>query len=258
MIHDRTEHFLKIRQTPSRGYSPLTISPVTRLLEALDTSIQQLENRMEMFTLPNFGSREKKHREIADLKERIQHMAKEIEAGARAFVCAEHAVQEAVQLHIFGQLQLQLTKFKRLEQMQLYSPPAKVSDGGFCCTQLEGHGTEGAVALETLERANNIKTCIYNVTSTLIQLKMALKAQTGLIDTIDSCFEKSNMYLERANDEIERLPGRYCGFKDYIIYVLLYVICVLLVLIFVKNYKGRITWIDHPSLIFKKGSGGMI
>lgn len=254
MIQNKTEYFLKMRKTSTTSYISLNVDSQIKLLGLLDVSIQQLENRMEMSTLPNFGCGQKKNREITDLKERIQQMAQEIENEAGLFVCEEKTVQSAVKQYIFNKLHTELMKFKSLQQKQLYNEPQQTQDGaGFCCTYLEEPDAEGLLALETVQKTNSIRQSIQKLTNTLTQLKIALKAQTGLIDTIDSYFEKSAIYLDKANKEIEKLPGRYCGFKDYIIYGLLYIICILIVLIFVKNYKKKLSWPDFSVIMPRTG-----
>jgi len=262
MIQDKTQYFLKIRQTPCPPYSPLTIAPVAGLLDILHSSIQQLESRTEsLSTLPNFGSRDKKLREIASIKDNINLLTRDIEDAARLFQCPQASVQDAVQYHIFSRLQLLLTRFRNLEQKQLMHKSGTplmhktntpyLEDTPPETPYIENSTTQEELEVEASHRTNSIKASICNITTSLIQLKMALKAQTGLIDTIDCCFEKSSIYLDKANSEIEKLPGRF-GVKDYIIYALLYVICVLIVLIFIKRYKGRIAWDNNSGLVFIK------
>ncbi|ELA42493.1 uncharacterized protein VICG_00592 [Vittaforma corneae ATCC 50505] len=258
MIQNKTEYFLKIRQKPTKSYACISIHPILNQLVALGSCILQLENKMEMSTLPNFGSKEKKYREINDLKGRVQTLVKEIEQNVKSFNCEEKNIVESVQQYLLNNLRIYLAKFRNFEQKSLCKSDKTIQNFNIAQSSnhsfdyLEALNPETIILQETIQRSNNIKTSIFNVTNTLIQLKMALKSQTCLIDTIDSCFDKSNMYLEQANKEIEKIPGNYCGFKDYVIYTLLYIICILLVLLFIKIYKNKIPWVENPQIIFKQ------
>ena len=56
---------------------------------------------------------------------------------------------------------------------------------------------------------------------------------------IDFYFDKSNAYLNEANKEIDQIPSKITKYKDWIIFFLLYIICLLLVMILVKTYMHR-------------------
>lgn len=248
MIQNKTEYFLKIRQTPTRNRDSLVMCPIKTQLISLGTCIAHLENKMEMCMLPDFGSKDRKYREIQELKEKIHQLAKAIELEAKTFSCEDKTVQKEVQRHLLDNLRLHLTKFSSIDQKLILRktidpPKPEMWAGG-----LQEVDSEALLVQESIERNQSIKASVYSVTNTLIQLKTALKSQTSLIDTIDSYFDKSNVYLERANKEIERLPGNYCSFKDYAIYGLLYLICILLLMIFVKAHKNKLPWFDSPRI----------
>lgn len=243
MILNKTEYFLKIRKNTFKPYNELSIAPIKSLLLNLASLISQLENKIEINTLPNFGSKEKKIREIENLRERIQKLGKEIEKEVKEFNCNETMIKEDVQHYLLTNLSKLLSKFKNQAHINAFD---QINNDQHPCdiNFLEDQ--------ETIQRNNNIKTTICNVTNTLVQLKMALKAQTNLIDTIDGCFDRSNLNLEKANKEIEKIPEKYCGFKDYIIYLLLYTICILLILIFIKSNKNFINSILKRKVIITK------
>ncbi|KAM0681224.1 hypothetical protein GINT2_000422 [Glugoides intestinalis] len=227
MIQDKTQYFFKIKKTPAVPRQCLSIDNIKPKISSLKLCISQLDNKLEFSTLPGFSSKEKKYREITDLRSRIDELSKEIEHETRDFNCEDKIIADAVQKYLFARLTACLSRLRAFQQRALCQTEEIIRKPDF----------EFEMMQETIQRNNTIKASIFNLTNTLIQLKVALKSQTGIIDTIDSCFESSNMFLAQANKEIEKLPSRYCGFKDYIIYFELYIICILLSFIIIRLYS---------------------
>jgi hypothetical protein len=182
MIHDKTEYFMKIRQKPCEIYTILSTNSIKTSLLNLGSSISQLENKIEMNTLPNFGSKEKKAKEIMELKEKIKGIVEEIERDIGYIKCEDIKIKETVQQYYLEKLKAYITKYRRFEQKMLIKNE-EIKDN--CIND----NNETMMLQETVQRNNQIKSSIYGVTNTLIQLKTALKAQTSLIDTIDGYFE---------------------------------------------------------------------
>lgn len=201
-------------------------------METLSSTILLLGNKIELLSLPDFGSRAKKYAEIQALRNKIQTLAQEIEKEVSSFICDDTDVTNTIKQYFINKLRLMLIEYKNLDQKK----PVSIDEP---CTETKTQMIYDVEQMqESVERSATIKTSVFNLTNTLIQLKIALKNQSASIDTIDTFFDKSNEYLKQANKEIEKIPERYCGFKDYIIYTLLYTICILLCMILIKTYKG--------------------
>lgn len=238
MFQDKTDYFLKIRQTPTKSFQPIPIDNIKSSIEALGSSISLLENKLQLISLPDFGSRVKKYAEIELLRNKIQTSVQEIEKDVMSFYCEDLSITDTIKQYFINKLRVVLIEYKNLEKNK---PESSISDDSK--TEIEKsiqiYNPNDVQLQESVERNTTIKTNIFNLTNTLIQLKIALKAQSTSMDTIDMFFDKSNEYLKQANKEIEKIPERYCGFKDYIIYVLLYTICILLCMILIKTYKAK-------------------
>lgn len=229
MLENKTPYFLKLRNTPTMFLPILTIEPITEKLEALNINVLALDRKLEKNSLPSFDSKISKQKEIFDLRNEIQKLIKETENEINSFSTFEPHITESIRLYLFNSLRTILTNYKSAEQKNLVQVDQSI--------KTYDYGNE--MMQETMQRSSNIKTNILNITNTLIQLKMALKAQSLMIDSIDYYFDKSNMYLIKANQQIEHIPGKITKFKDYIIYTLLYIICVLLMMILIKTYTHR-------------------
>lgn len=229
MLENKTPYFLKLRNTPTMFLPILTIEPITEKLEALNINVLALDRKLEKNSLPSFDSKISKQKEIFDLRNEIQKLVKETENEINSFSTFEPHITESIRLYLFNSLRTILTNYKSAEQKNLVQVDQSI--------KTYDYGNE--MMQETMQRSSNIKTNILNITNTLIQLKMALKAQSLMIDSIDYYFDKSNMYLIKANQQIEHIPGKITKFKDYIIYTLLYIICVLLMMILIKTYTHR-------------------
>lgn len=234
MIQDKTAYFISLRKSPHQPSKLLSIDAIKSKLVSLNNSLALLENKLELSSLPDFGSRIRKMKEITDIRSAIEQTAKSIEQETKEFHCQDNKIQEAVQSYLLSMLSTSLSRFRASQQKSLTPEDEKYENNIGGNTDFEWE-----MAQETQQRNQSIKTSIFNITNTLVQLKLALKNQTGQIDSIDRCFEKTNVFLEQANKEIEKIPGRYCGFKDKIIYGLLYVICILLSMIIIKIYRKQ-------------------
>lgn len=237
MIVNKTSHFMKIRQQPPKEFIPsFSTGHLRDSLKALNIEIASFGNKLERSTLPSFNSRERRSKEIKDARERIEGKIKEIDAEIRGLNVPEKAVAESAQQYFLDALKKLLVAYRGIEQKSLEVPEPW---GGSVQHPEYSNDVEECMAQELLSRNAAIKSSIFSLSNTIVQLKTTLKSQTSAIDTIDFYFDKANTYLEEANKEIGRIPGKYTSFKDMVIYCLLYLICILLCLVLVKAYKSR-------------------
>lgn len=237
MIVNKTLHFMKIRLQPPKEFIPnLSTDRLRSDLKTLSIEVASFSNKLERSILPSFNSRERKSKEIRDARERIEGRIKEIDKEIREITAPDRVIVEEVQHYFLAALKKLLIFYRDIEQKSLEMPESY--DG---CIQHPEYcnDAEECMAQELLSRNAAIKSSIFSLSNTILQLKTTLKSQTSVIDTIDFYFDKANAYLEEANREIGRIPGKYTSFKDMVIYCLLYLICILLCLVLVKAYKSK-------------------
>lgn len=237
MIVNKTLHFIKIRQSPLKEFVPdLSVDHLKNNLKALSAEITSFSSKLERSTLPSFNSKERKSKEIKDARERIENRIKEIDKEVKSLAIPEKVIVEKVQHYFLSSLKKLLVLYRGIEQKSL-----EVSETAHNSSQqpVYNNDAEESMAQNLLSRNAAIRSSIFNLSNTIVQLKMVLKNQTSMIDTIDLYFDKANVYLEEANKEIGKMPGKYAGIKDMIIYFLLYLTCILLCLVLVKAYKNK-------------------
>lgn len=229
MIQDKTTYFMNLRKTPSSFTSTITINPILLKLEVLNNKVTLLNKKLERNSLPSFDSKIVKQKEIAELRGEIQNLSNESEEEINSFSITNKCIANSIRMYLLNNFRQILSNYKLAEQKNLVQVDESIKSYEF--------GDE--LIQETVQRSNNIKANILNLTNTLIQLKMALKSQSTMIDSIDHYFDQANEYLRQANKQIAKIPEKYTRFKDWIIYFLTYVICVLLSMILVKTYLHR-------------------
>lgn len=233
---NKTLHFIKIRQSPSKEFTPgLSAGRLRDNLKALSAEIASFNSKLERSTLPSFGSKERRSKEIKDARERIESKIREIDREVKELVIPEKIIIEKVHHYFLVILKKLLILYRSIEQKGL-----EMSESA-CSSQqpVYNNDAEECMAQDFVSRNAAIRSSIFNLSNAIVQLKMVLKNQTSMIDTIDFYFDKANVYLEEANREIGRIPGKYTSLKDMAIYCLLYLICILLCMVLVKVYKSK-------------------
>lgn len=240
MIIDKTAYFIQMRNLDTSVESRiLQFDDLRRNIKHLENDTLNFKLDLERNSLPNFHLKEKKLCGIKILKESIETRIKDITIEAKNIRLQDKSLTKFIQNYFINDLRKLIIIYKDYESKDIINNQAipEVSNSIFV------DNTEAFLKQEKMKKNSNIKSSILTLGNSINQLKLIVKSQSSLIDTIDSYFEKSNLYLEEANKEVEKIPRLYTGLKNYTIYFLLYLICVLLCIILVKsyNFKGKKT-----------------
>lgn len=235
MIENKTSHFLALRTTPTITINLLTIDPILQKLEILNSKVGLLNKKLERNSLPSFDSKVSRQKEITDLRTEIQNISRETEYDINSLPILNQRIASSIRMYLQKNFKLILSNYKSAEQKNLIQVDESIKSYEYDTEMIQ----------ETVLRSNSIKSNIMSITNTLLQLKAALKTQSMMIDSIDQYFDQSNAYIKQANKHIAHIPEKYTKFKDWIIYFLIYVICILLSMILVKTYL-------HRDLTYKK------
>lgn len=232
MIINKTIYFYKIRQYKASSVEFVSTDDIRNNITLLNVEISNLRKKLNKNSLPSFNSREKRFKEIETQKEIVNKLIENIDLEIKKFKVSEKRITVSVQSYFMTILKRIIIVYRNIQQdslrkCEIYN---EYDDDDF--------RENGAVQYATI-RSNNIRKSIFNLTNTLLELKMAIKSQNSLIDRIDFYFDKSNFYLDEANKEISKIPGNYTGTKDMIIYFLLYLVCVLLFLVLIKISRAQ-------------------
>lgn len=234
MLINKSIYFHKLRQKKQSEVVFTTVLPIRDAIDKLNTEIAALQKKLNKHSLPSFNSREKKFKEIETQKETINSTIGEIEQMIRAVSFAEKRMVIAIQSYFFNTLKRVILLYRTIQQESLTK-----------CEMYNEYKADDTIYEDenllqmTIHRTSQIRQNIFNLTNTLLELKMILKNQSMAIDRIDFFFDRSNFYLEEANREIEKMPGNFTKYKDFIIYCLIYLICILLVLVLIKIAREK-------------------
>lgn len=236
MILEKTANYMQLRNRPT--YVPLkelSVSGLRRKLKELSLEIGIYNQKLEKINLPSFINRNRKSKDIKAQKEKIEMVFTELNKEILGINISEMLVQSVVQEYFLGLLKRNKILFKSYEQKEFFLLESKHQE----TNEETLENVEEFLVQDNFNKSSQIKFSLLNLTNTIMQLKILLKSQLSLIDTIDLYFDKSNVYLEEANLQIEKIPKKYTKFKDAIIYTLLYLISVLLIIILIKVYHAK-------------------
>lgn len=235
MIINKSIYFHKLRQKKCPEISFYTVQPIRDDIDNLNIEISLLQKKINRQALPSFDSREKKLKDLEAHKAAINTLIKNIEFRVKEIDFVEKRLVSSIQSHFFTILKRIVLLYRTMQQESL-----KVNEI-FDEYRLDDavRVNEGMLLQMTIDRKSRIRQNIFNLTNTLMEIKMALKNQSTLIDRIDFYFDETNFYLEEATREIEKIPGNYTAYKDFIIYILLCIIGILLALTLVKIARSK-------------------
>jgi len=232
MILDKTVHFVQIRHTPIRDAACLfSLESIRSNLKSLSSEIIWYNNKLERNNLPSFNLKDRRTKDILNLKSSIEDRIRDLNVAIKNFIVPDSIITDKINLYFTILVKKCTIEYKNYEQKNVLMSDLPSPD--------IHHDPEEYLKQDTIYKNSQIKSSIINLTNSLIQLKMILKSQISMIDTIDFYFDKSNVYLEEANKEIDKIPKRYTRFKDWVIYTLLYVISILFMMILIKVYKKQ-------------------
>ncbi len=229
MIVNKSIHYNSLRPQLADTRQWISVQGIRENITQLNIGISDLQKKLNRNSLPSFSSREKRFMEIDEAKEAINKQIKSLDLKIRELEIPEPLMGDAIQTYFFTILKKIVILYRSIQQDNL----RKHEVYNEYKTQETLFEDEKLLQM-TVSRVSQIRQQIFNLTNSLIEIKMALKNQGGLIDRIDFYFSKSNHYLTAANNEIDKIPGNYTKYKDFIIYMLLYCISILLIMAIIK------------------------
>lgn len=237
MIVDRTNLYIQLRgSNMNKDFKTITTNIIRSDLRLLDMEIQVFKVKLEKNKLPSFQSKDKKRSEIKIIKDRIESNIRECTIKIKEVQLSSKPIAISIQEYFFKILKKKIIEYKEIEAKCVIEEVNSAEEENI----MFGQDTQDLMERESTYKSNNVRTSLIALNNSINQLKNILSSQTSMIDTIDLHFDMSNVYLEQANKEIDKIPGNYTAFKDKIIYFLLYVICILMAIVLYKVYQTRI------------------
>jgi hypothetical protein len=229
---------LDYRRHAKRGdaiFRPLSTGAIVRILGAIAEDISTLNLKQNKQCLPSFSSRRRRQVEIDEHKKEIASKCAmaEKEISKVLEYPAPQALLGAVYNHYMGKLKI-LIKDHRMHQQNYLE---RISSGEKAEQPEEEQCEEQHGSLLFVDNVREIRKSILELTSVLMDMKVAVAQQTQQIDRIDFYFETINQNLEGANTELEKMPRTYRGCKDGILYFLMLLCIVLAALSLLKMLK---------------------
>lgn len=232
MLVNKTQYLFRIRNTRNSLKSFINVNNIRFNLEKIDENLEGFKNKLSKSLLPSFISKEKQKNDLSILKDHINKDIEITDKEIKEFGCVDQKITVTVQKYFFNELRKSVLKFRNIERDHLNRTDLYSNYQNTLLPEQDESMMETIISTKT-----NIRKSIFNLTNTLLELKMVLKDQSQTLDKIDHFFDETNFYLKNANKEISKIPKNYTKFKDLIIYFLIYVICVLLILVLVKQMK---------------------
>lgn len=215
MILNRTLEYKKYLRRRDVDFSPLTTTDIRASLRSIRESISALCIKQEKHCLPSFASKRKIQDEIEALKHAISDEVSQAEERIAGIAHASPCSMLNATMHAYfvGQLKTVIYSFRSLQQEFLKK--IDFYEDADHCEEENGENTM------LLENVKDVRKSIYNLTTVLLDMKMAVGQQSAQIDRLDFYFETINMHLEGTNKELEKLPVSYRGTKNKVMYFLL-------------------------------------
>ena len=234
MIINDTTGFTRMRHGHCTEPVLASVQPLRDAFTRLNLAVAGFEKRLSRHALPSFSSRQKRDKEVEAHRAEIDGMIREIEGTIKECRVSDPNMRLSIQTYFLQMLKRAVIAYRAMHQEALKRqevhadlPPA------------ESPADDGHLLTLTISRVSHIRQSVYALTNTLLELKMALKNQTEALDRIDFHFGNANYMMERAHAEIEKIPGSISGFKDFVLYCLIYVLGVLLALALLKMFMRR-------------------
>lgn len=234
MIVNKTIELCRLRHFKKQSVQTISVDDIRKDLVKISELIEVFKQQLHKNLLPSFVPKEKQNQEILKLKDNLNNLIESTENKIKTFDCAEMKIVKAIKNYFFDNLRKFVLKYRSVQQEHV----KKTDIYSDYCTE-SGIYKENEQLETMISQKCNVRESIFRLTNTLIELKMAIKDQNQYLDRIDYFVDETNFYLENANREIIKIPGNYTKFKDMIIYILIYIVCVLLVLILIKQMKKR-------------------
>lgn len=234
MFVNRTLEYRKFLRKRDIDFVPILTTGIRSSLNGLRESIEKLTVKQERNCLPSFTSKKKKQVEIEKLKKELNAEMLTVEKNIEEVLSypLPKKVTAIMYEYFFKQLKIIIYSYRSLQQGYL-----KKID---FYDDLEQHEEEnGNNSVMLLENVKEVRKSIYDLTTVLLDMKMAVGQQALQIDRLDFYFDSINFYLEGTNAELEKMPNSYRGVKDKMMYFLLCLSILLVMVAMLKMVKNR-------------------
>ncbi|KAH9411361.1 hypothetical protein HK407_05g10280 [Ordospora pajunii] len=219
----------------SLKFAPISMAGMRKSLSDTRESISKLGVLQERHGLPSFTTRIKKQKEIDDLKRSI----------AESIACSERKIEslagytnskclsESMGEYFSAQLRAIIHDYRSIQQEFLKKMDLH--------DELEHEENESLDEknMVMVEAVKDLRKSIYDLTSILLNMRMAVGQQSLQIDRLDFYFDSINFYLESTNNELEKIPATHGKLKDKVMYSMLAMSTVLTLMSLIKMVRNR-------------------
>ncbi|TBU18698.1 putative subunit of t-SNARE complex [Ordospora colligata] len=235
MFANRTLEYRRMARIGSLKFAPISMTGIRKSLSDTRESISRLGILQEKHGLPSFTTRIKRRKEIDDLKrtivESIACIERKIEDlnGCTNSKCLSGNIGE----YFSAQLRAIIYDYRSIQQEFLKNIDLH--------EELEHEENENIDEKSTVvvETVKDLRKSIYDLTSILLNMRMAVGQQSLQIDRLDFYFDSINFYLESTNNELEKIPATHGKLKDKIMYSMLVMSTVLTLMSLMKMVRNR-------------------
>lgn len=233
MFVNKTLEYKRFSRRREGNFIPLSTAEIRGSLESIGEEISRLSIKQKKHCLPSFTSKRKRQDEIEEIKRRISN---EISATERKIEDilgrpGSKTLASSMYGYFIRQLRTAVYRYRSLQQEFL----KKVD----FYEDLESREDENEDNIMMLENVKDIRRSIYDLTTVLLDMKMAVGQQSIQIDRLDFYLDSINFHLEGTNRELEKMPGSYRGVKDRVMYFLLCLSILLVAMSMLKMLRHR-------------------
>lgn len=246
MLIDHTARFKKLRGGITQNFTP-DLFPVKMRngIEMAKKQLFQLKMLQDRQCLPSFTKRKQKKEEINRSKSELRILLSKLDESLKNIAGLNYSSQVKMRMkdHFATSVHTILIEFKdiqhkylkKIKDLQIFDDLEDTRP--FHYTDEVPHRLLSQKKQHDIE---NVRDSLYFITSMLLEMKTIIASHTEMIDRIDFLMDEAQNNIHLANEEIEKIPEKYGGFKDkFIIFLIIVMIC-LLTLLMLKFHKRRI------------------
>ena len=234
----------------------LSCSFIEQKIRKLSNSTVKFEQILKIDTLPSFRENKENKLLVEQLKHEIETHQKEIKKAISAFadIIPHKIIKENLFNHLSMLLDQEIIKFKNILNDNIHKTTKfDILNNIFNESNNFQYMTYELEQEQILKNKDAlIEQTLFTITNTLMEIKMHLKSQSIAVDSLDRYFENTNVYLDRANEEITKIPQTMFGLKDKVIKFLFFLVFSLSLALLIKNASFNKINIDKVKQIFNK------
>ena len=234
----------------------LSCSFIEQKIRKLSNSTVKFEQILKIDTLPSFRENKENKLLVEQLKHEIETHQKEIKKAISAFadIIPHKIIKENLFNHLSMLLDQEIIKFKNILNDNIHKTTKfDILNNIFNESNNFQYMTYELEQEQILKNKDVlIEQTLFTITNTLMEIKMHLKSQSIAVDSLDRYFENTNVYLDRANEEITKIPQTMFGLKDKVIKFLFFLVFSLSLALLIKNASFNKINIDKVKQIFNK------